>query len=206
MNTPSLVTAPPFVFYNAGTKINETIQFDYPGRDIRVENLTARWQLIAEGESFFEVPAMIMPGGVPVWTGFDVEIIKRHGGKQVVQVVPNYVDNGDDLPYAATREEAVVKARTTSKSYLVGLAQQHKDHVSEMRVRGMTALPAQGLTKYAIRTLGIEDPALDVQTAIEKTANTSEIDALRAQLLAMQNMLNNLTMPKKVAENPHKVT
>jgi hypothetical protein len=107
--------------------------------------------------------------------------------------VQGYVDEGADRPFAGNKEEAVHKGRTMWKTYLVGLAQTHKDHVNEMRVRGLTALPAQGLTKYAIKTLGLEDPALDVQTAIEKKENTTEVDALRAQLLAMQNQLNNLT-------------
>ena len=196
MNTPG-ITAPAFLFYNAGTKIQETLQFDYPGRDPRVESLVAHWSLIVEPESFFEVPSMIAPEGRPVWTMWDQEIMKRHGGKRVVQVVQGYVDNGDDLPYAANREDAVHKGRTVWQAYLVGLVQTHKDHVGEMRVRGLTALPAQGLTKFAIKRLGLEDPALDVQTAIEKRENTAEMDALKSQLTAMQNMLNDLTAPTK---------
>lgn len=191
------VTAPNFVFYNAGTKIQETLQFDYPGRDPRTENLVAHWPLNAEAESFFEVPSMIAPEGRPVWTGWDKEILKRHGGKRVVQVISGYVDDGNDLPFAKDREEAVHKGRTMWKAYLVGLVQTHKDHVNEMRVRGFTALPAQGLVKYAIKQLGLEDPALDVQTAVEKKENSTEVDALKAQLAAMQNQINSLTIPQK---------
>ena len=199
MTTPG-ITAPAFLFYNAGTKIQETLQFDYPGRDPKVESLVAHWSLIVEPESFFEVPSMIAPEGRPVWTQWDQEIMKRHGGKRVVQVVASYVDDGADVPFAADREKAVHKGKTMWKAYLVGLVQTHKDHVNEMRVRGLTALPAQGLTKFAIKTLGLEDPALDVQTAIEKRDNTSEVDALKAQLLAMQTQLNVLVaMPKESA-------
>jgi hypothetical protein len=196
MSTPG-ITAPAYLFYNAGTKIQETLQFDYPGRDPKVESLVAHWSLLVEPASFFEVPSMIMPEGRPVWTGWDQEIMKRHGGKRVVQVIATYVDNGEDLPIAATREEAVKKGRVMWQSYLVGLVQTHKDHVSEMRVRGLTALPAQGLTKYAIKTLGLEDPALDVQTAIERKENTSEVEALKAQLTAMQTQINNMTAQTK---------
>lgn len=165
-----------FRFYNGGNADDLTLAYT-------VDNRNAYHHIRIEAKSFFEVPEMkTLPGNKKVFTNFDQTVPTRKGQFGVIRVDPD----ADEAPFtgviARTDEEARKIGDERHRDYLIQLVQDYTNHVEKLRAQGMTALPAQGYTRYALKALNVEDPAESVRNLVNKAEESKEIKALRKQV------------------------
>lgn len=149
-------------FYNAGNKIEEHMKFSQPeGGDI---HFIAYWLLVAPKESWFEVPTEIDVRGLGIAVSFAKDIQQRFGARGVVRLDPAWDEakaegsEPEKFPLAANEEAAIEKAGILWKRYLKRVATEHLNDCDNIKTAGGTPRAAGGFTKFALETLGIQDP------------------------------------------------
>lgn len=184
-------TARPHRLYNAGDRITESLAYSLPdGHDI---HCTARWQLDAPQQEFFNVPQELRLGGARVTVMFLETILRedRLGRRGVIWIDANWEPPEDEaeaegMPIARTDAEAIAKGKRRWKDYLLSVAQAHIDQCNQIRARGGVPLEAQGFTKRALKEVGWVDPAtavlLQAQSSKEDSQTVAELKKKVEQL------------------------
>jgi hypothetical protein len=153
-------------------------------------NPNALWHLKVDAQSFFEAPGMIeMDGRGASSTNFDRTIGDKFGALGVVLIDPKKNPMSWGRPLAKTDKEAKLLGDSIHDEYLQDVVQKHINNVEEAKSAGRTPLPAQHFTKYALKKLGIADPARQVQNFVEQASQTSEVAVLKAQMAALMERL-----------------
>lgn len=184
-------------FYNPGTRIYEKLAFDHPTNDVKHMNLVAYYQIDAPAKAFFDVPTEVEvqtdngPQSVSVRFADRIQADYRTLG--VIRVNPRAkqpVHEDDNVVLDA--KDAKEKGDRLWKDAMIQLVREHKQRCDEARNANLTPQRAKGTVKHALEELGIEDPANDVEDVLKRKQNTSENDALKAQLAALQQQVNKL--------------
>jgi hypothetical protein len=188
-------------FYNPGAKFKELLRFDNPTNEAKSQNLVAYWPLEAEEESFFEVPTELsftLPGGeevsVPVQFWKTIKIAYAPHGVVLVDAGVKNPSPEDNV--AATDKAAIEKASLLYRGALVELVREHQENCAKVRAAGMIPRPATNVVARALKLLGIEDPANDLNTVLQRRQDNDEVTSLKTQLAA----LTALVMAKDGAE------
>lgn len=184
-------------FYNAGNKIEEHMKFSQPeGGDI---HFIAYWLLVAHKESWFEVPTEIDVRGLGIAVSFAKDIQQRFGQRGVVRLDPNWDEKKaegsepEKFPLAATEDAAIEKAGILWKRYLRRVATEHLNDCDNIKTAGGTPRAAGGFTKFALETLGIEDPYDRYFSELKKGGNKNGTsDEVKAILAAQGQMMQTL--------------
>jgi|SRR6185437_11295966 len=182
-------------FYNPGTKINEIVKFDHPTNDIKDQNIVSYWPVLAEAKSFFDVPTEV---SVPTLDGDTTQIsvriadIIRHDYKHlgVVMIDPSRDIKkkpiGDEENIALNEKDAKEKGDRIWLAHLYELVRDHERTVMEIKAKGSRPERARGNVAFAFKTLGIKDPANDVEDVLQREQDGGKVSALEAQLAQMQ--------------------
>jgi hypothetical protein len=183
-------------FYNPGFKISELLRFDHPTNDVKVQNLISYYRVEAEPKAFFDVPTETEveteQGPMPVAVRFADRIQKEYKAQGVVRVNPKAKDVHESENVALTEKEAKEKGEHLWRESLKALVDEHDATCAQARANGMRPRAATGNTKYALKVLGFDDPANDADTVLNRKQDTGETEALKAQLAALQNTVNQL--------------
>jgi hypothetical protein len=180
-------------FYNPGQKIYDRLQYTHPTKDPKEGNTLSYYLMDAPEGEFFEVPDTVVidsPEGelqVPVNFGKRVKALYQNRG--VIQIMTNGKEIAEDDNAAASEKEAKVKGNAMWREYLRTIAREHYTSVEETKSFGGVPRGATGLTKYALNTLNLEDPADRIDTItrakegqVSNVEMQSKIDALTAQV------------------------
>lgn len=187
-------------FYNPGRKITETLRFDHPTNDARHQNNISYYNLVAPEEDFFEVPSTLtitLEGGneVTVPVGFAQNIRRDYAKLGVVMIdprkKPDQIEENDNV--AVNEKQAKEKAQRLYRDSLMTIAREHITSVEYARSLGGAPMRAMGNTAYALKALGITDPADLVGAAVQKTEDSD----LRKQVAELTALVSKLTEGKK---------
>lgn len=183
-------------FYNPGQEINDRLQYTHPTKDPREGNTTSYHLMEAPREDFFEIPDQLVidspEGEIQVPVNFGKRIKALYQARGVIQVIEGKKDVSEDDNVAASDKEAKIKGAAMWREYLKAMVQQHYTSVAEVKSFGGVPRAAQGLTKYAIKFLNMEDPADQVDTitrAKEGQTSNADMQAKIDQLTATVNQL-----------------
>jgi hypothetical protein len=120
-------------------------------------------------------------------TNFDRTIGDKYGHLGVVLIDPKKNPMSWGRPLAKNDKDAKALGDEIHARYLTQVVQDYINQYEENKANGRTSLPAQGYVKYALKHLGIADPAKQVQNFVERAAQKDEVAELKeqmAQLLA----------------------
>jgi hypothetical protein len=180
-------------FYNGYNNFVERLHYSKPG-DPRQQNLDGIWLLDAKGQSFFEAPALIeLDNGGASITKFDIDIAKRFSHFGVVLVDPDREETRFGYPVEKTDKAARERGDTINNKYLLDVVQAYISNVEEIRAAGRTAMPAQGYTKFALKKIGMADPALQVKNFVDRAAESERVahlEKLVEQLMAKNTVIS----------------
>jgi hypothetical protein len=192
-------------FYNPGQKIYDRLQYTHPTKDPKEGNTLSYYLMDAPEGEFFEVPDTVVidsPEGelqVPVNFGKRVKALYQNRG--VIQIITGKEIAEDDNA-AATEKDAKVKGTAMWREYLRTIAREHYTSVEETKSFGGVPRSATGLTKYALNTLNLEDPADRIDTITRAKEGQTANSELVAQVQAMRDEIQQL----KGAQNARKTT
>lgn len=176
-------------FYNGYNDINETVPFTKETND-KTLNPNGLWPLKAAAMSFFEAPGMIeLDRGGACSTNFDRTIGDKFGHLGVVLIDAKKNPLSWGRPLAANDEDAKKMGDEIHAEYMQDVVQKHINQVEEAKAVGRTPLPAQHYTKYALKKLGIADPAMQVRNFVEHATQNTEVAELKAQMAALLKRL-----------------
>jgi hypothetical protein len=164
-----------FRFYNGGNADDLTIPYT-------VDDRNAYYYIRINEKDFFEVPDTIRVNNKPWFTNFDLTIPTRKGQYGVIRVDKDAEETGGTGPIARNDEEARQIGDKIHEDYLINLIQDYKNRVEAFKSQGFNPLPAQGYVKYALKKLGIADPAEDVRNFVEKAHENERIAKLEEQI------------------------
>lgn len=193
-------------FYNPASRITETLRFDSPLKDERQQPLVAYHNLDVPAESYFEVPTelSVTIDGEPLSVSVQLPKIVRDQYRFshcVVQIDPARDTKrkpiSDEENVAVNEKDAKTRADELWKQTMIGLVREHKRLCNEARHNGLTPMRARGNVAHALRALGIEDPANDVEDVLKRKADDSETAKLRAELDEMKKLVMNMATKGK---------
>jgi hypothetical protein len=193
-------------FYNPGSRIHEMLTFDHPTNDVKEQNLISYFALDAEPGSFFEVPSEVevqLEDGetraVPV--NFGKRITADFAKLGVVLIDPKRNTKkhpiGSEENVATNDKDAKIRAQELWEEAMYRLVREHEENCIKLRDNGHKPKRAFGNVAHALKTLGIEDPANDVEDVVRRKQDVSEVAQLKAQLAEMQTMILNLATKGK---------
>lgn len=209
-----------WTLYNAGDRIKESIKFTTrtSKEDFKQYNWMASYLVDAPEAGFFDLPEVIVtppsqagPGG-RVQVNFGVDMARKHGHKGLVCIDPTLATSvEDDEPFAATKEEAVTKAKRLWTKHLQRTVEEHLMACAAARSLGAAPHAASHFTARAFQLLRVVDPgALVFETrqqeydktkasadAKDKADTNQELSALREQ---MAELLRKVSLSDKKAE------
>lgn len=169
-----------FRFYNGGNAENLTLAYS-------IEDRNGHHNVHIPAQGFFEVPETKVVGNVKYFTNFDATVPTRKGQFGVVRVDPTAEETPLTGRIARTDAEAKQLGDRIHQEYLIGLVQDYINRVNEFRAQGLHPLPAQGYTKYALKTLNIEDPAEPVRNFVNRAIETERIQELEARVASLDD-------------------
>ena len=176
-------------FYNGYNAINEAIPYSKVDVD-KDTNPNGLWHLKVEAQSYFEAPGMIeLDGRGASSTNFDRTIGDKFGSHGVVLIDPKKNPMSWGRPLAKNDKEAKILGDQIHDEYLQDVVQKYINNVEENKAQGRTSLPAQGYVKYALKKLGIEDPARQVKNFVERAAQKDEVAELKLQMAELMAKL-----------------
>lgn len=181
-----------FRFYNAGQRICEKITYDNPLLDQKSSNLIAYYQLDAPEKGFFTVPRELETSGARYPVQFDKAVIEKFGKRGVVLVDKNLEPDSipESDPIAATDADAKKKGEASWIQFLRERAQEWLDHCALVRQAGGNPKQATGFHKFALETLGIQDPGATIENVLSTNAGKGEVAELRAQVAELTKKIN----------------
>lgn len=183
-------------FYNPGTALEERLQYTNPAKDAKDTNTTSYHLLRAEEKAFFEVPDVIsldtLDGEIQVPVSFAKIVKRQHSRRGVVLVDPRAKKAADDDNIAPTDDAATKKGDAMWKDYLKQTCQEWYTIVSEIKQQGGVPRAAQGLFKYALKALHMEDPADTVDTITRAKEGQQTNASTVAQMQEMRDMIMKL--------------
>lgn len=191
-------------FYNPGANLDEMFKFDNPNADLKNENGIGYWKVTASPASFFEVPTDISfkdgdnetTIAVRFWDRIKLDW-KKFGVVLVDAKAKQPVSEDDNV--ALNDKDAKAKGDRLWRDATIELVSEHRAMCDEMRSNGFTPKRAIGNVARALRELGIEDPANDVQTVLERKQDNDEVSALKSQLADLQKTVLALAGTKVAA-------
>jgi hypothetical protein len=176
-------------FYNGYNAINEAIPYSKVDVD-KDTNPNALWHLQVEAKSYFEAPGMIeMDGRGASSTNFDRTIGDKFGALGVVLIDAKKNPLSWGRPLAKNDKEAKILGDEIHSAYLNQVVQDYINQYEENKAQGRMSLPAQGYVKYALKHLGIADPAKQVQNFVERAAQKDEVAELKEQMAQLMARL-----------------
>ena len=186
-------------FYNPGSPINEMMRFDHPTNDPKVQNLVSYWPIKVDEKSFFEVPTeitvMTLSGeeqnlAVSFWK----RIKEDYRDFGVVMIDPKRdvkkkpIAEEDNV--ALNEKDAKEKGELLFKDAQFRLIREHETICIEARNNGHRPQRAKGNVAHALKTLGIEDPANDVEDVVKRKQDVSEVGArFRRQVEELKSLM-----------------
>lgn len=180
-------------FYNPGSKIFEKLAFDHPTNDIKKMNTISYFQIDAGEKAFFEVPTEVAveaeSGEQFVAVRFAERIQKDYKNFGVVRINPKAKDIHEDDNVALNEKDAKEKGERLWKECMMQLVREHKKAVQETRSNNLTPSRARGTVAHAFKTLGIEDPANDIEDVLARKQDTSEMETLKKQIADLTAMV-----------------
>jgi hypothetical protein len=182
-----------FRFYNAGQRICEKLSYDNPLLEARTSNLIAYYQLDAPEKGFFSVPRELeTASGGRFSVPFDKSVLDKYGKRGIVLIDKNLAadDIAEDSPLAATDVDAKRKAEKFWLEFLKDKAQEWLDHCAMIRQAGGNPKPAAGFHKFAMETLGIQDPGATIDNVLSTNAGKGEVAELKALVAELTKRVN----------------
>jgi hypothetical protein len=184
-----------YQFYNAGDRIRDSFYFNLVGgADI---HCLSKWYLDAPAQSFFEVPSvLVLANGSDVAVGFPKDVLNRYWKRGVVMIDPNSPFCADEgKPYAASKDEAIEKARLYWDQYIDLAVQNWIDQCQEARSVGGIMKQATGFTARALKLRRVKDPAAIMYESSQPAqpqpaAQSDEVKSLQEQLVALQKQMS----------------
>jgi hypothetical protein len=181
-------------FYNPGSRLYEKMNFDHPTNDIKKVNLIAYYQIDAPEKSFFEVPTEVEveteSGPINVSVKFADRLQRDYKEYGLVRVDPGYKKPiGEDENIARNEKDAKERGDRLWRDYLVLKAREHIQNVDQCNASGVVPMRAKGVYAHALKTLGMEDPADKVGSAVNRTQDSDRVQALEAQIAELRNLI-----------------
>jgi hypothetical protein len=215
-NAPTIKTDKGVRFYNPGDRLSEPIPYSIEGADIHT---IARYTIDASEGQFFYVPTQIrfLVDNSRIGVDFPTTVCQKFKDRGVVMIDEEWEPSGDEeeddkVPIARDDEEAKEKGDRIWRKYLFTIVRRWQSQCSEIRVKGGIPDEASGFTKRALKLLGMRDPALSAQDAIQKEQSTSApaqsteaTDELRKTLELQGQMLQQLLDEKAEREAKDKL-
>jgi hypothetical protein len=203
-------------FYNPGQRIQERIPYTNPTRDQSKMTNLSYFLLDAPEEDFFTVPSILflkdaMGHDFQIFVPFPASVKRQFAGRGVVMIDPNHkAPIADEDNLATNDEDAKTKGAELYHNHLLGLVNDWFNIVNRAQSENRPAKPAQGTHKFALKALGLQDPAASVDNLIsaEKGRTTTKeaderMKALEAQNAALAGQLQALmVLMTKVANTP----
>lgn len=193
-------------FYNAGTAIDEKLQYTHPTKDPREGNTLSYHFLKAEEKDFFEVPDTLFidspEGEIQVPVNFTKRVKLLYQTRGVILIDAKRKDIPDDDNAAPSEKEAKIKGDAMWREYLKTIAQEHYTAVAETKSFGGVPRAAKGLTKYALNMLNMEDPADQVDTVMRAKEGQSTNAEMMALMQSMRDEINQLKGAKSAQVTP----
>lgn len=185
-------------FYNPGSRIYELMKFDHPTNDPKVQNLVSYYQIDAAEASFFEVPTeitVITDSGEErnISVNFAKRLKEDYREFGVVMIDPKRDPKkkpiADEDNVALNEKDAKIKGDLLLKDAMFRLIREHETIVIEARNNGHRPQRAKGNVAHALKTLGIEDPANDVEDVVKRKQDTSEVAELKRQVEELKSLM-----------------
>lgn len=176
-------------FYNPGTKIEDTLRFDHPTNDPKYQNNISYYKLVAEPQSFFEVPETIeiktdTGSELTVPVRFAPQIKLDYKSYGLIQINPKLdaskIHPDDNL--AANEKDAKEKGDRLWQEYIVEKAREYILQVEQVRAMGGVPMRAKGVYAHALKSLNMTDPADLVGNAVAKTAEDVRFATMQKQI------------------------
>ncbi len=192
----------PVKFYNPGTKIDDTLRYDNPTSDPKYQNNIAYFQLHADAHSFFDVPTeqiVITDNGelvVPVRFADRVRMDYRDYGCIRINPRLKAEDINEDDNVAVNEKDAKEKGDRLWKDYLLAKAREHILNCDQARAAGGVPMRAKGVYAHALKSLGMQDPADAVGTAVERSQTDANTAELQRQIKELSDQVANLAKRK----------
>lgn len=184
-------------FYNPGSKIYEKMAFDHPTNDVKQVNIIAYFQISAEEKSFFDVPTEVEviaeSGPMNVSVKFADRIQKDYKEYGLIRIEPTR--DIRKKPFQADENAAPDEKAAKEKGdrfwrlYLEAKAREHIYNVEQAYAMGSVPTRARGVFALALKTLGLEDPADKVGTAVGRTQDSDRVKALEEQLAELTKLV-----------------
>lgn len=183
-------------FYNPGSKIQDQLAYTHPTKDPKEGSTLSYHLLQAEEKDFFEVPSQLTldtpEGEVTVSVNFPKRVKALYLDRGVVMIDDRLKDIPEDDNAASSDKEARIKGNAMWKEYLKSIVTAHYTAVAEIKQNGGVPRAAKGLTSYAIKALGMEDPADQVDTITRaKEGQVSNADTQK-QITDLTALVNQL--------------
>ncbi|MCU1247090.1 MAG: hypothetical protein JWQ49_119 [Edaphobacter sp.] len=184
-------------FYNPGQRIQEKLPYNNLNDPREVCNIS--YHLInAPEKDFFEVPESVtlltVDGSeAEIRADFPREVKRLFAHRGVVLVNPRFkgeVLETDNI--ALTDAEAKVKGDAMYHEHLRAIVDDWFTIVDRAKAAGGRPRPAQGLHKYALKALNLQDPADTIDTLLTAQAGQVSSDAVQAQLAAQNATISKL--------------
>jgi hypothetical protein len=188
-------------FYNPGAKFKEMLRFDNPTNEPKSQNLVSYWPIEADEEDFFEIPTELsfsLPGGeeVSVPVQFWKQIKQAYAPHGVVLVDASVKNPAPEDNVAPSDEAAIKKAKLLYRAALVELVREHQENCAKVRAAGMIPRPGTNVVARALKILGIEDPANDLNTVLQRRQDNDEVSALKGRLQELEDLIRRSTEPQ----------
>lgn len=202
-NAPTIKPGGFVTFYNPGDRLSEPLNYSIEGADIHT---VARFVIESEEKSLFRVPTEIkfLADNSRVKVDFPTTVCLKFKDRGLVMIDEEWSPSGDEeeddkAPFARTEAEAREKGDRIWRQYLWTIVRRWQALCNEIRAKGGVPEEAQGFTKRALRILGMRDPAIAGQNAIQAeqsearpATENQRIADLENQLKSTQEMLTKV--------------
>jgi hypothetical protein len=183
-------------FYNAGDKFSTNFYYTKPDTNFKEDNGGAYWPVVAEKQSFFEVPFELQTsdGGTYRIT-VHKEITSRYGKRGVIRIDANLktIPDTPEYQFAANSDEmAKEKGATLWKSYLRNVVEEFEaENQRRVTERGLAPRRPTDFVAHAYKELGLAVPGDEafIKAGIQK----SEVDQLREQVAEQAKQVKKQT-------------
>lgn len=192
-------------FYNPGSRIKEMLTFDHPTNDAKEQNLISYYALDVEEKSFFEVPTEVtvqLEDGdsrtVPVQFGRRIKNDFAPLGVVLVDPKRDVKKKpiGEQDNVALNDKDARVRGEELWREAMFRLVREHEENCMKLRDNGHKPKRAFGNVAHALKELGIEDPANDVEDVVRRKQDVGEVAELKKQLDDMKTLVMSLAKGK----------
>lgn len=188
-------------FYNPGTAIENRIPFDNPTKGENGEVFPSYYPFSAPEHTFFEVSSEMevpAPGGDTITVALDIykRVAADYARYGIVLIDPKLKELKDGGNLVRTDAEGKALGDEIWKEHMYGLVREHQQKCLEARQAGMVPRRAIGPVAYALRTLGIEDPAGDVADVVQKKEDMGEVAELKKLVASLQKSMLDLATAK----------